>query len=200
MEVMRHNLIKSGTSLQFWKEWSLQAKTWRLLIHLPCYSPSTPTILETITPTDSTRDSPVITLFHDDPYMFVRVTPLSPDYTPASLDYTPDTPHSDEESEPLEASDPGDASPHTHTLPSDSTTPLSFDHPLTQTSPTNLLELSITVVHAFYDTSPPSKPPALPQRKRYRGTSEHIAEKKSESEESEGRSTDSESAKAASED
>ncbi|GKD75303.1 hypothetical protein Tco_1333585 [Tanacetum coccineum] len=44
--------------------------------------------------------------------------------------YTLDTPHSDEESEPIEASETNTASP------SDFTLPLSPDHPLTQTSPT----------------------------------------------------------------
>ncbi|GKE86008.1 hypothetical protein Tco_1559750, partial [Tanacetum coccineum] len=124
------------------------------------FSPSAYTVPETITPTNKVRDSPVITPFHDDPYMLVRQTytpvatnteseslkdpietketqplsprtiPLSPDYTLASPDYTIDTPHSDEESKPIEA-------PETRTdSPSDSTSPLSLDHPLTQTSPT----------------------------------------------------------------
>ncbi|GJY37277.1 hypothetical protein Tco_0422655 [Tanacetum coccineum] len=123
-------------------------------------TPSTPTVLETIPPADRTRDSPVITPLHDDPYMFVRQTytpivtyiesepfedpikteeaqpltpraaPLSLDYTPTSPDYTPNTPRTDEESEPMEASETRTASP------SDYTSPLSPDHPLTQTSPT----------------------------------------------------------------
>nr|GEX84467.1 hypothetical protein [Tanacetum cinerariifolium] len=59
-----------------------------------------------------------------------RTTPLSRDYTPAFVDYTPDTPHSNEESEPIEASDTRTASR------SHSTSPLSPDHPLTHTSPT----------------------------------------------------------------
>nr|GEZ19925.1 hypothetical protein [Tanacetum cinerariifolium] len=84
---------------------------------------------------------PVITPFHDDPYVLVRqaytpiateiksepfenpieteethplshrASPLSPDYTPASLDYTPDTPHTDEELETIEASETRTASP-----------------------------------------------------------------------------------------
>ncbi|GKD27641.1 hypothetical protein Tco_1233855, partial [Tanacetum coccineum] len=88
-----------------------------------CLPPSAPTILETITPTDRARDSPVITPFHDDPYMLVRqaytpiatdiesepledpikteetqplsprTAPLSPDYNPPSPNYTPDRPH-----------------------------------------------------------------------------------------------------------
>ncbi|GKD86308.1 hypothetical protein Tco_1357462 [Tanacetum coccineum] len=59
-----------------------------------------------------------------------RAAPLSPDYTPTSPDYTLDTPHTDEESEPMEASETRTASP------SDSTSPISLNHPLTQTSPT----------------------------------------------------------------
>ncbi|GJS26948.1 hypothetical protein Tco_0487568 [Tanacetum coccineum] len=55
-----------------------------------------------------------------------RIAPLSPDYTLDSPDYTPDTPHSDEESEPIKASETRTASP------SDSTSPLSPDHPLTR--------------------------------------------------------------------
>nr|GEV14668.1 hypothetical protein [Tanacetum cinerariifolium] len=52
--------------------------------------------------------------------------------------YTLDTPHSDEESEPIEASKTRIA------LPSDSTSPLSLNHPLTQTSPNS------TPSQAFY--------------------------------------------------
>ncbi|GKD83375.1 hypothetical protein Tco_1350214 [Tanacetum coccineum] len=98
-------------------------------------SPSAHTIPETITPTDRAKDSLVITPLHEDPCMlvrqayipiatdtesepfedpieteetqplFLRVAPLSPDYTPASPDYTPDKPHIDEELEPIEASE-----------------------------------------------------------------------------------------------
>ncbi|GJU31045.1 hypothetical protein Tco_1174634 [Tanacetum coccineum] len=60
-----------------------------------------------------------------------RAIPLSPDYTPASLDYTPDTPHLDKDLEPMEASETRPA------LPSGSTSSLSPNHPLTQTSPTS---------------------------------------------------------------
>nr|GEV01424.1 hypothetical protein [Tanacetum cinerariifolium] len=96
-------------------------------------SPSTHTILKTITPTDRARDSPMITPLHDDPYMLVRqaytpiamdiesepfedpieteetqplchrAAPLSLDYTSASPDYTPNTLYSDEDSQPMEA-------------------------------------------------------------------------------------------------
>ncbi|GKE65738.1 hypothetical protein Tco_1519899 [Tanacetum coccineum] len=124
------------------------------------FSPSALTIPETITPTDRVRDSPVITPFHNDPYMLVRqaytpvatyiesepledpiktketqpltprTTPLSPDYTLASPYYTLDTPHSNEELEPIDAFETRTASPL------DSTLPLSPVHPLTRTSPT----------------------------------------------------------------
>ncbi|GJU47647.1 hypothetical protein Tco_1204913 [Tanacetum coccineum] len=57
-------------------------------------SPSAHTVPETITPTDRARDSPVITPLHDDPYMLVSF-PILPF----------DTPHTDEESEPIEASE-----------------------------------------------------------------------------------------------
>ncbi|GKB61996.1 hypothetical protein Tco_0918182 [Tanacetum coccineum] len=123
-------------------------------------SPSAHIVPETITPTDRAKDSPLITPLYDYPYMLVRqaytpiamdiesepfedpikteetqpppsrAAPLSPDYIPASSDYTPDTPHTNEESEPIEASETRTASP------SDSTSPLSPDHPLTRTSPT----------------------------------------------------------------
>ncbi|GJS21507.1 hypothetical protein Tco_0450139 [Tanacetum coccineum] len=123
-------------------------------------SPSASTVSEIIPPTNRARDSPVITPFHDGPYMLVRqaytpiatdiesepfedpieaeetqplsprVAPLSPEYPPASPDYTPDTPHSYEESVPIEASKTRIASP------SDFTSPLSPDHPLTKTLPT----------------------------------------------------------------
>nr|GEV26368.1 hypothetical protein [Tanacetum cinerariifolium] len=159
-------------------------------------SPPAHSVPETITPTDRARDSLVITLLHDDTYMIVRYActpiatdtesepledpieteetqPLSPraihNYTPAFLDYTPDTPHSNDESEPIEASTTRTASP------SDSPSPLSPDHPLTQTSPT------LTPSRAFYYCSTtriampsPASSLTLPIRKRYRGTNELI--------------------------
>ncbi|GJT32692.1 hypothetical protein Tco_0923111 [Tanacetum coccineum] len=122
--------------------------------------PSAHTVPKTTIPIDRAQDPPLITSFHDDPYVLVRqaytpiatdtefepfedpieteetqqlsprAAPLSPNYTLASPNYTPDTPHSDEESKPIEASETRIASP------SDSTSPLSPDQPLTQTSPT----------------------------------------------------------------
>ncbi|GJX58448.1 hypothetical protein Tco_0289838 [Tanacetum coccineum] len=61
---------------------------------------------------------------------------LIPSLPTPLLDYTPATPHLSEESEPMEASETRIASPHSTTSLSDSTSPLSPDHPLTQTSPT----------------------------------------------------------------
>ncbi|GKD72176.1 hypothetical protein Tco_1330458 [Tanacetum coccineum] len=115
---------------------------------------------KTISPAGRARGSPIPTPFHDDPYMLVRQAYTStitdtesepfedpiktekpqsliiPSLPTSSLDYTPATPHSSEESEPIEASKTRIASPHSTTSPSDSTSPLSPDHPLTQTSPT----------------------------------------------------------------
>ncbi|GKE24956.1 hypothetical protein Tco_1436468 [Tanacetum coccineum] len=116
-----------------------------------CKNVKTPhTVLETISPTDRAKDSPVITPLHDDPYMLVRqayapiatdiesepfedpieteetqplshrAAPLSLDYTSASPDYTPDTPYSDEGLEPIKASETRTASL------SGSTSPLSL--------------------------------------------------------------------------
>ncbi|GJR28599.1 hypothetical protein Tco_1104831 [Tanacetum coccineum] len=131
-------------------------------------TPSAPTVLETITPTDKARDSPVITPLHDDPYMLVRqaytpiatniesepledlietketqplspkAAPLSPDCTLASPNYTLDTSYSDEDSKPMEVSETRTASP------SGSTLPLSPDHLLAYTSHTS------TPSRAFY--------------------------------------------------
>ncbi|GJY31296.1 hypothetical protein Tco_0414791 [Tanacetum coccineum] len=194
-------------------------------------SPSAYTAPETTTPIDRSRDTSVITPFHDDPYVLVRqaytpiatdiesepfeetqplsprAAPLSPDYTSASLYYTSDTLHSDGESEPMEASETRTASP------SDSTSPLSPDHPLTQTSPTPI------PFRAFYyhriarmvryipscetptlSSLPPVMLPTLPPQKRYRGTSELITDTNTKSEDLEDEGTDSKSEEAASED
>ncbi|GJX67443.1 hypothetical protein Tco_0303170 [Tanacetum coccineum] len=194
-------------------------------------SPSAYTALDTTTPIDRSRDTLVITPFHDDLYVLVRqaytpiamdteskpfeetqplsprAAPLSPDYTSASLYYTSDTPHSDGESEPMEASETRTASP------SDSTSPLSPDHPLTQTSPTPI------PFRAFYyhriarmvryipscetptlSSLPPVMLPTLPPQKRYRGTFELITDTNTKSEDLEDEGTDSKSEEAASED
>ncbi|GJW31390.1 hypothetical protein Tco_0051422 [Tanacetum coccineum] len=63
-----------------------------------------------------------------------RTPPPSSDHTPISSDPTPASPLTDEEIKVLEPSDTRITSSHT-TAPLDSTTPLSPDHPLTQTTP-----------------------------------------------------------------
>ncbi|GJT02780.1 hypothetical protein Tco_0823949 [Tanacetum coccineum] len=109
---------------------------------------------ETISLTDGVRSSLVPTPIHDDPYMLVRhaytstitYTKFEPFEDPIeteepqslpitsapipSPNYTPATPHLDEELEPMEASETRTTSP------SDTTSPLSPNHLLTQTSPT----------------------------------------------------------------
>nr|GEX78736.1 hypothetical protein [Tanacetum cinerariifolium] len=153
-------------------------------------SPSAHTVLETSTPTDKVRDSPVITPFYDGPYM---TEPLSPDYTLASSDYNLDTPHLNRESEPIEA-------PETRTAsPSDSTLPLSLNRLITQTSPTLTPSRSFyyrsTRYRSSYETpssSPsPTSSPTLLIQKRYRGTSELILDTDTEDDESEAEGTDS---------
>ncbi|GJY79473.1 hypothetical protein Tco_0485274 [Tanacetum coccineum] len=62
-----------------------------------------------------------------------RTAPPSSDHTPISSNSTPDSPLTDEEFEASEPSDTRITSSHS-TAPSDSTTPLSPDHPLAQTS------------------------------------------------------------------
>ncbi|GKC02931.1 hypothetical protein Tco_0994541 [Tanacetum coccineum] len=62
-----------------------------------------------------------------------RTTPPSLDYTPTSSNLTPISPLTDEELETSEPSDTRFTSSHS-TSSSNSTTPLSPDHPLTQTS------------------------------------------------------------------
>ncbi|GKD59109.1 hypothetical protein Tco_1296618, partial [Tanacetum coccineum] len=157
-------------------------------------SPSAPTVPETITPTDRARDSPVITPLYDDPYMLVRqaytpiatdiksepfkdpieieetqllyyrAAPLLPNYTLAAPDYTPDTPHSDEDSEPI--------------------------HP----PPLHLLELFITaVLYTPSSSASPASSPILPIQKRYWGTSKLILDTETEGDESEAEGTGSES-------
>ncbi|GJR11574.1 hypothetical protein Tco_0794226 [Tanacetum coccineum] len=146
----------------------MQGPAMVLETHSHVFPISPPTVPETITATDKARDSLVITPLHDDPYMLVRQAytpiatdiesepfedpieteetqplshrpvPLSPDYTLVSPDYTLDTPHSNEDSESIKASETKIASPL------GSTSPLSPDHILTQTSPTS------TPLQAFY--------------------------------------------------
>ncbi|GKD50846.1 hypothetical protein Tco_1279822 [Tanacetum coccineum] len=120
-----------------------------------------------------------------------RAAPLSPDDTSASPDYTLDTPHSDEDSEPMESFVTRIASP------SGSTSPLSPVHALTQTLPTSTLSRAfyyhsttrMARYRSSYETPSSSASPAssltLPLWKRYRGTSELILDTKTEGNESE---------------
>ncbi|GKE27534.1 hypothetical protein Tco_1442918, partial [Tanacetum coccineum] len=122
-----------------------------------------------------------------------RAAPLSLDYTLASLDYTLDTPHLDEESEPMEASKTRTTSP------SDSTSPLSPDHLLTQTSPTPIPSRAsyyrstarMTRYISSYKTPSSSASPVssltLPIQKRYQGNSEPILDTKTEGDELEAK-------------
>nr|GEV06233.1 hypothetical protein [Tanacetum cinerariifolium] len=173
-------------------------------------SPSGPTVLETITPIERARDFPMITPLHDDPYMLVRqaythivayikfepledlvktketqplslkATPLSPNYTLASLDYTFDTPHSNQDSDPMEAFKTRTASPSDRVTKAMNVSPLSFRKRY----------------KSSYETPSSSASPAssltLPTRKRYRGTSEPILDNKTERDESKAEGTDSE--------
>ncbi|GJV22332.1 hypothetical protein Tco_1371352 [Tanacetum coccineum] len=113
---------------------------------------------ETISQTDIARSSRVPVPLPDDPYMAVRETkipqplPFAPSPVPPSDDHYLIIRHAhipatiDTESEPVEApseteefetSEPSDSriTSSYSTAPSDSTTPLSPDHPLAQTSP-----------------------------------------------------------------
>ncbi|GJW81600.1 hypothetical protein Tco_0145575 [Tanacetum coccineum] len=123
-----------------------------------------------------------------------------------SPDYIPATPLSDEELEAFETSETRITSSHSTTPPSDFTSPLSPNNPLsTQTS------LTLTPYRAFYYRSTtriakyrssyetpssltsPASSLTLPLRKRYRGTSEPIVDTKTEGDELEAKGTDSES-------
>ncbi|GKA97771.1 hypothetical protein Tco_0825665, partial [Tanacetum coccineum] len=115
-----------------------------------------------------------------------------------SPDYTPDTPHSDEESEPIEASETKTASPL------DSTSPLSPNHTLTQTSPTPTPSRAFyycSIAHMAYETPSLSASPTSSLThliwKRYRGSSESILDAEIEDDEleAEGASSGSEESK-----
>ncbi|GKB01771.1 hypothetical protein Tco_0829815 [Tanacetum coccineum] len=142
------------------------------------------TDIETISPAGGARGSPDPIETEDHQSLPISSAPIpSPDYTPA-------TPHSDEESEPMEAFETRIA------LPSNSTSPLSPDHPLIQTSPTP------TPYQAFYYSSnarmamhpsssaSPASSSILPLRKRYQGTFKPILDTKTKGNESEAEGTD----------
>ncbi|GJU38070.1 hypothetical protein Tco_1186424 [Tanacetum coccineum] len=192
-------------------------------------SSPTHTDLDIIPPTVGAQSSLVPTPFHDDPYLAVRKAylhttrdtdsepeeapleteefqpsstrsaPLSSDHTPIPPDYTPVSPLIDEEFEASEPSDTRITTPHS-TTPSDSTTPLSLDHLLTQRAPTP------TPARAFFYhrtarmvvRTQPALPPVISARmaeamtlspssfrKRYRGTSELLESTDTETEDDE---------------
>ncbi|GKA32590.1 hypothetical protein Tco_0718957, partial [Tanacetum coccineum] len=97
-------------------------------------------------------------------------------------------PLADEELEVLEPSDTRITSSHT-SASSDSTSPLLPDHLLTQAlptpTPTRVLfhrkAAHMARYRSSYETSSSSSPPALPIRKRYRGTSELVEDTEDES-------------------
>ncbi|GJZ54218.1 hypothetical protein Tco_0609103 [Tanacetum coccineum] len=122
--------------------------------------------------------------------LVARTKPPSSDHTPTSSDPTLVSPFIDEEFEAFEPSNTRTTSSHS-TTPLNSTTLLSPDHPLTQTSPTPTLSRPLLTeamalspssfrkrYRSSYDTpsssASPSPSPTLPIRKRYRGTSEPI--------------------------
>nr|GEW62657.1 hypothetical protein [Tanacetum cinerariifolium] len=171
-------------------------------------SPSAPTVPETITPTNRANDSLVITHLHDDPYMLIRqaytpivtdtdseplkdpietketqplspmATPLVLDYTLSSPDYTSNKPHSDEDSEPIVASETRTASPSAKVIEAMVLSPSLFRKRYRSSYETHSSSAS------------PALSPTLPIRKRYRGTSESILDTKTEEDESEAEGTD----------
>ncbi|GJY17245.1 hypothetical protein Tco_0388736 [Tanacetum coccineum] len=128
--------------------------------------------LETITQADGTQRSRVSVPLPDDPYVAVRQARV---------------PFTDEELEASEPSDTRTISSHS-SASSDSTTPLSPDHPLTRTTPTLASFHRRTApfrksFRSSYETPSPSPSSTLPVRKRYRGTSELILDTDSEGDE-----------------
>ncbi|GJU72608.1 hypothetical protein Tco_1264013 [Tanacetum coccineum] len=129
-------------------DWYSEPSTYTLTVLSQVISSSAYVDSKTIPHTDGARSSRVLVPLPDDPYMAVRQAylattdikskpvedpleveiPQSPRVVPSSI--LPLTTHHTED---LEASDPSE----TKTIsPSDSTTPPSPDHPLTQTAPT----------------------------------------------------------------
>ncbi|GJW46677.1 hypothetical protein Tco_0078323 [Tanacetum coccineum] len=155
---------------------------------------------ETITQADGAQSSRVPVLIPDDPYVGVRQAHLTDTDTESNPE---EAPSEAEESQPLgsrvpltdkefEASKPSGTrtdSFHSSTS-SDSTTPLSPDHPLTQVSPTPTPTRASFHHSTFrkryrssYKTPSPSPSLTLPVQKRYRGTSELILDTDSEGDE-----------------
>ncbi|GKB33828.1 hypothetical protein Tco_0873229 [Tanacetum coccineum] len=123
----------------------------------------------------------------DNPYLIVIQA-----HTPATIDTESEPEEAPSKREEFEDSKPSDTritSSHS-TAPSDSTTPLSLDHPLSQTSPapTRAATLSPSLFRkryrSSYETPSPSLSLTLPIQKRYQGTLELIEDTKDESSDS----------------
>nr|GEY15796.1 hypothetical protein [Tanacetum cinerariifolium] len=116
----------------------------------------------------------------------IRTAPLSSDHTLTSSDLTPVSPLTDKEFEASELTDTRITPSHS-TAPSDSTTLLFPDHPLTQTSPTPTRvsyyrsTARMARYRSYYETPSPSSSLTHPIRKRYQGTSELIEDIEEES-------------------
>nr|GEZ33668.1 retrovirus-related Pol polyprotein LINE-1 [Tanacetum cinerariifolium] len=163
--------------------------------------------LEIISQTDGAQSSRVPISLSYDPYRAVKQSYLVDtdiEYGPLGdlreteiLQPLPSTPllEAPLETKEFEASEPSDnriTTPHS-TAPSDSTTLLSPDHPLAQTSPISTrashyykaIALSPSSFYkryrSSYETPSPSSSLTLPIRKRYRGTSELVKDTKDES-------------------
>ncbi|GJX50123.1 hypothetical protein Tco_0276968 [Tanacetum coccineum] len=140
---------------------------WQLVFRVKVMSTPAYVDLETITQADGTQRSRVSVPLPDDPYVAVRQARV---------------PFTDEELEASEPSDTRTISSHS-SASSDSTTPLSPDHPLTRTTPTLASFHRRTSFRSSYETPSPSPSSTLPVRKRYRGTSELILDTDSEGDE-----------------
>ncbi|GKA79259.1 hypothetical protein Tco_0785855 [Tanacetum coccineum] len=145
------------------------------------------------TQADGAQSSRVPVPLLEDPYE----TPESPHTkaSPTSLpDSTPPTCH-------VEESEDSDTS-GARSMSSDSTAPLSPDHPLTHTAPALvpiLPEVAAMSDSTFckrfrssYKSSPSLSPPDLPSRKRYRGTSKLVEDEEEEEEDDEEEDDDEE--------
>ncbi|GJU14828.1 hypothetical protein Tco_1142794, partial [Tanacetum coccineum] len=149
---------------------------------------------ETITQADGAQSSRVPVPLPDDPYVAVRHaqlvdTELEPEESPSAAEELQSlgsrVPLMGEEFEAVEPSCTRNDSSHS-SASSDSTTPLSPDHPLTHVSPTpTLTRASFYSFRKRYRSSyeTPSPSPTLPAWKRYRGTYEPILDTNSEGDE-----------------
>nr|GEZ07637.1 hypothetical protein [Tanacetum cinerariifolium] len=122
-----------------------------------------------------------------------RTTPAASDHTLISYDSTPVSPLNNEELKVSEPLDIGITLSHS-TASSDFTTPLSSDHPLTQTSPTSICVLYYQSIACMVVRTQPTLSPGMSAqiaeaaalspssfRKRYRGTSDLVEDTEDES-------------------